>query len=125
MAASVITEHMVAIVTPNQLVTLLATPGVDVVDVRNRDEWDAGHIEGTRLVPLDQLRANAEVVLDPSKTIVFVCAKGRAQHGGREASRAARIPPGREPGRWHEGVAPGRLDAGDRLARRRVTISSR
>lgn len=88
MAASVITEHMVAIVTPNQLVTLLATPGVDVVDVRNRDEWDAGHIEGTRLVPLDQLRANAEVVLDPSKTIVFVCAKGvRSMEAAKLAER--------------------------------------
>jgi rhodanese-related sulfurtransferase len=83
---------MVATVTPKQLVTLLATPGVDVIDVRNPDEWDTGHVAGSRLVPLDQLRADAEAYLDPTKTIVFVCAKGvRSMQAAKLAERLGYI----------------------------------
>jgi len=43
--------------------TLLATGEVDVVDIRNTQEWCDGHIPGARLVPLDDLRANPDKTL--------------------------------------------------------------
>lgn len=67
---------MVLVITPNELAGILATRDADVVDVRNPDEWNGGHIAGTRLVPLDQLRADPDAALEHGKAIVFVCAKG-------------------------------------------------
>jgi rhodanese-related sulfurtransferase len=39
---------MIGIVTPSELDVLLTTQRVDMIDVRNPDEWDTGHIPGTR-----------------------------------------------------------------------------
>lgn len=76
MAASVITETMVHTITPAQLAELLTTEAVDLIDVRDGAEYDAGHIDGARLVPLEQFRADPDAVLVRGTTIVFVCAKG-------------------------------------------------
>jgi rhodanese-related sulfurtransferase len=77
MTVSVITElKMVNTVTPAELVELMTSNDVDLVDVRERDEWEAGHIEGVRLVPLEQFRADPDAVLTHGRAIVFVCAKG-------------------------------------------------
>src|SRR5207248_9646500 len=67
---------MVKTITPTELATLLTTQNVDLIDVRNPDEWDAGHIDGARLVPLDQFRADPEAALVRGSVIVFICAKG-------------------------------------------------
>src|SRR6478672_917124 len=88
MTASVITEAMVNTVSPNELVELLATQAVDLIDVRNPDEWDTGHIPGARLVPLDHFRADPDAVLVHGTTIVFVCAKGvRSMQAAKLAER--------------------------------------
>jgi rhodanese-related sulfurtransferase len=77
MAASVITENiMVLTVTPTELAALKSTPDVDLIDVRDPNEWETGHIPGARLVPLDRFRADPKAALIPGKTIVFICAKG-------------------------------------------------
>ena len=50
---------------------------VQVLDCRERWEWDAGRIEGAVLVPLNQLMAGAENgALDPSKKVYVVCRTG-------------------------------------------------
>jgi len=67
---------MVHTLTPNELADLLAAGPVDVVDVRDENEWQSGHIPGARLVPLERLRADPDAALDRAATIVFVCAKG-------------------------------------------------
>jgi rhodanese-related sulfurtransferase len=54
---------------------LLVSGEVDVVDVRDTQEWSDGHIPGARLLPLDDLRADPAKTL-PRPNIVFVCAKG-------------------------------------------------
>lgn len=67
----------IGLITPTALAELMASaPDLDLVDVRNADEWETGHIDGARLVPLDQLRADPDAALDRSRTIVFICAKG-------------------------------------------------
>ena len=67
---------MVLTVTPSQLVGLLATQDVDLIDVRDASEYEAGHVAGARLLPLEVLRADPDAVLARGTTLVFVCAKG-------------------------------------------------
>ena len=67
---------MVETLTPTAAAELLATTHVDIVDVRDADEWLTGHLDGSRLVPLDDLRADPEAHLGRHTAILFVCAKG-------------------------------------------------
>jgi rhodanese-related sulfurtransferase len=48
-----------------------------IVDCRERWEWDAGRIEGAVLIPLNQIMAGGGVdILDPSKKTYVVCRTG-------------------------------------------------
>jgi rhodanese-related sulfurtransferase len=67
---------MVATVSPEQLADLLSNPSAHLIDVRDHHEWASGHIEGSRSVPLDQLRADPERELPPQAVLIFICAKG-------------------------------------------------
>ena len=67
---------MVETLTPAAAAELLATTQVDIVDVRDADEWLTGHLDGARLVPLEALRADPDVHLSKASPILFVCAKG-------------------------------------------------
>src|SRR6266550_1437357 len=63
-----------------------------LLDVRELDEWDAGHIEGAQHIPLGELGARlAEVPRD--RTVVAVCRSGsrsdRAAKGLRTSGFAA------------------------------------
>lgn len=48
---------------------------LQVVDVRKNAEWEAGHIEQARLIPLDQLR-NLLADLDRARPVVVHCKSG-------------------------------------------------
>ncbi|MFT3713775.1 MAG: rhodanese-like domain-containing protein [Archangium sp.] len=64
---------------------LLASGGVELIDVRNPNEWMSGHLPGARHVPLDELRVEPRKHLTRDN-VVFVCAKGgRSQQAGRIA----------------------------------------
>ena len=67
---------MVETLTPTAAAELLATTHVDIVDVRDADEWVTGHLDGARLVPFETLRADPEAHLARTTPILFVCAKG-------------------------------------------------
>jgi len=67
---------MVATVSPQQLVELLSNPSAQLIDVRDHHEWAGGHIEGSRSVPLDQLRDDPERELPHQAILIFICAKG-------------------------------------------------
>jgi rhodanese-related sulfurtransferase len=67
---------MVQTVTAAGLAELASTQVVDLVDVRDPDEWQAGHIAGARLVPLERLRADPDAALARDTATVFICAKG-------------------------------------------------
>lgn len=66
---------MVENVSANELADLLSMD-VDLVDVRDEREWLAGHVPGTRNIPLETLRADPDAYLVKTKAIVFVCARG-------------------------------------------------
>ena len=66
---------MVETLTAAAAAELLSQVDVDLVDVRDDREWNAGHIPGARHVPLEQLRADPEAYL-AHKPILFICAGG-------------------------------------------------
>ena len=67
---------MVDTVTPNELAELVHTTDIDLVDVRDEREWLAGHVPGSRPVPLETLRSDPDAFLDRAKPVVFICARG-------------------------------------------------
>lgn len=67
---------MVETVTSSELAELISRTDVDLVDVRDEREWQAGHIPGSRNVPLDTLRADPDAYLARTRAIVFICARG-------------------------------------------------
>jgi adenylyltransferase/sulfurtransferase len=67
---------MVQTVTPGGLAELISSQVLDLIDVRDPDEWQRGHIAGARLVPLERLRADPDAALTRESAIVFLCAKG-------------------------------------------------
>ncbi|MGZ8648599.1 MAG: MBL fold metallo-hydrolase [Solirubrobacteraceae bacterium] len=54
---------------------LAEDPALQVLDVRERSEWDAGHIPGSTFMPWHDIDAVPED-LDPARPIAVVCASG-------------------------------------------------
>ncbi|EFM09500.1 Rhodanese domain protein [Paenibacillus curdlanolyticus YK9] len=46
-----------------------------IVDVREQDEWDAGHIAGAKHIPLGQI-SSRHTELDPKQETIIVCRSG-------------------------------------------------
>lgn len=59
---------------------VLVTAGAPFLDVREHDEWCAGHVAGASLVPMGQVRARLGEV-DSSRRFVIMC-----RSGGRSAA---------------------------------------
>jgi rhodanese-related sulfurtransferase/transcriptional regulator with XRE-family HTH domain len=76
------------ILSVRELRELLDRGGVDLVDVREPEEWLSGHLPGARLVPLAQLRADPRGAL-PNDDVVFVCAKGGRSAAAAELAESA------------------------------------
>ena len=77
---------MIHSIGPEQARELIAQGSFDVVDVREPNEWSSGHLPGSRLVPLGQLRASPRDAL-PRDGILFVCAAGvRSETAARLAA---------------------------------------
>lgn len=55
---------------------LLSTIDIDVIDVRDHEDWVDGHIPAARVVPLDVLRADTAREVDPNRAVMFVCQRG-------------------------------------------------
>lgn len=57
--------------------------GAFILDVRNQDEWDAGHVPGATLIPLPQLESRlAELPQD--QDIVVICRSGNRSATARD-----------------------------------------
>ena len=52
--------------------------GVQLLDVRTKDEWDEGHLKGAKMVTLSDegFADKAKVVLDSKKPVVVYCRSG-------------------------------------------------
>jgi rhodanese-related sulfurtransferase len=76
-------------ITPERLAAWLTEdPTLQVVDVREPYEREAGHIEGTRHIELNQLSEQA-ASLDASRPVVFYCRVGARSTMAAQALRAA------------------------------------
>lgn len=49
---------------------------INLVDVREPDEWEAGHIKEARSIPLSELEDRIEEFQQGDKEIVLVCRSG-------------------------------------------------
>jgi rhodanese-related sulfurtransferase len=74
--------------TPSEVAQLLVESEIQLIDVRETDEYEAGRIAGSRHVPLAQLPADA-AELDPERPIVFYCRSGSRSAMATEAFRGA------------------------------------
>lgn len=73
------------------ITTLSTRDDVQVVDVREHDEWTAGHIAGARHIPLGQLGSRVGE-LDPQRPIAVVCRSGSRSSRAVAALVAAGLP---------------------------------
>ena len=74
--------------TPQEAAERAESGQADLIDVREPYEFEAGHIDGARHVPLPDLAEFAQG-LDPGRTVVFVCRVGGRSAMATDAFRRA------------------------------------
>jgi rhodanese-related sulfurtransferase len=74
--------------TPEQVAALLADGEIQLVDVREEHEHQAGRIAGGRLIELGRL-ASAAPTIDPHRPVVFYCRTGARSALACQAFRQA------------------------------------
>jgi rhodanese-related sulfurtransferase len=74
--------------TPQQVADLMAEGEIQLIDVRQPEEHDAGRIAGDRLVVLSDL-AGAVGTIDRERPVVFYCRSGSRSAMATEAFRGA------------------------------------
>lgn len=74
--------------TPQQVAELLAGGDIQLVDVRQPEEREAGHIAGDRFIELSQLAGQVDT-LDRERPVVFYCRSGARSAMATEAFRGA------------------------------------
>ncbi|GAA3781435.1 hypothetical protein GCM10022271_12170 [Corallibacter vietnamensis] len=57
-------------------VQLYMQNGAEIIDVRTQREWDSGHIEGSRHIPLDDLKNHVDELKTLNKPLVVCCKSG-------------------------------------------------
>ena len=77
----------------------LADGSIVLVDIREQNEWDAGHIPGASLHPLSAFDPAALPKSEPGRRVVLHCRSGRRTLAALEAAQSA----GRDDIRAHFG----------------------
>jgi rhodanese-related sulfurtransferase len=94
--------------TPQQVSELLANDEIQVIDVRQRHEHEAGRITGTRLIELAEL-SGAAASIDRSRPVVFYCRSGSRSAMATQAFAQAGYDAHNMAGgmlEWHAGGLP-------------------
>ena len=74
--------------TPERVKEMLDAGEIELVDVREQYEWDAGRIAGARHIELERLAARAEE-LPRDRPLVFQCRLGARSAMATQAFRAS------------------------------------
>jgi rhodanese-related sulfurtransferase len=74
--------------TPQQVAELMKGGAVELIDVRETDEYAAGRIAGSRHIPLGEVSAAADTINRQSQ-VVFYCRSGARSAMAAEAFAAA------------------------------------
>ena len=69
--------------------------GVQLLDVRTKEEWNEGHLKGAKLVPVTEegFLAKAEAALDPKKPVLVYCKSGKRSAKAAKELREAGFTP--------------------------------
>jgi rhodanese-related sulfurtransferase len=70
--------------TPSQVWQLLSDENVQLIDVRQTDEHEAGHIAGSRLIELADLPVQAATI-DRDRPVILYCRSGARSEMATEA----------------------------------------
>ncbi len=71
-----------------QTAKALADGAIQLIDVREQDEWDEGRIPGAVLIPLGELTGNVSKI-DKGTPVVFQCKSGGRSLMAAQAFRAS------------------------------------
>jgi rhodanese-related sulfurtransferase len=74
--------------TPQQVAEFLAQGDIQLIDVRQPEEREAGRIAGDRFIELSELTAQAGTI-DRERAVVFYCRSGARSAMATEAFRSA------------------------------------
>ncbi len=66
-------------------------PELDVIDVRERSEWDSGHVPFARHVPLSLIERDARSAINKDGGVILICQKGGRSAKAATAAAAAGI----------------------------------
>ena len=77
-------------VTPEQTQAALADDSAQVIDVRERYEWDAGRLDGTLHIEMERLASKAGTV-DTDRPVIFYCRIGARSAMAAQAFRGIGI----------------------------------
>jgi rhodanese-related sulfurtransferase/transcriptional regulator with XRE-family HTH domain len=82
---------MARTIDPREAEALVASDDVDVIDVREPNEFEDGHLPRARNVPLGALKSNPKSHLgdDEKKKVLFVCARGMRSMTAAEIAESA------------------------------------
>jgi len=81
-------EHLQEDISPARAAELHAAGEVQLIDVREPHEYEAGHIEGARHVPVSRLSEEASSI-DKDRPVVFYCRTGGRSGLATQAFRAS------------------------------------
>lgn len=62
---------------PLQIVTMAKYGAINLIDVREENEWSEGHIEGAALIPLGSISENSTLKLSKEVPTYVYCRSGR------------------------------------------------
>lgn len=78
---------------PDEAATKLDNGELIAIDVRQPYEWESGHVEGAKLVPIDGLysfaQKLAELALAKDQPLLFICAVGQRSAAACEVAAIA------------------------------------
>lgn len=76
---------------PHADLAKLVQEGAVKVDVRTKEEYHAGHIEGSKNIPLDSIKKEASALKNLNKPVVTVCRSGNKSSMAKTMLAAASI----------------------------------
>lgn len=96
-------------VSVDEVAEAISSESHTLLDVRERDEWDAGHIEEAILIPLGELQVRANEI-PADKPIYTICRSGKRSITALQILDATGHPGGKSMAggmiAWHEAGKP-------------------
>mgnify|MGYP000728152994 CR=1 FL=1 len=65
--------------------------GAIIIDVRSPQEYDHGHIQGSKNIPLDKIQREVKTIKNMNKPIITVCKSGARSGMAKSVLKAAGI----------------------------------